>query len=607
MSREQNDTTAAPSLVSLWDEAVRLNAAKQVKAAEELCQEILRRKPGNPSALNLLGTMASDTGDVVRALRFFNEAIKAHPSFVDSYINMGNAFMMLDQAKAVLCFQQAHAISPSNISVLLQLWRFARNAKNTELAEQYYKKLLKVIPDAALLERERINYASTVLSSTEDITNWRKMFLAEAKSLKPIDLTNYISELPRMAAQMRLGVTYHGLNNLELRRTYAQSFMCTYPAQQPSTDRAVRKIGFFVDTGHEGVFLKMLGGMLSHWSDLELEPTVICSSQSIDQLRDWISNDWVKFVACPSGLLDLMNTIEKCAFDCLFFLESGASSTSYFLPFFRLAPIQVTSWGSTETTGIPNMDFFLSSVWQEPENAQSHYSEELVLLQHPSIFYYQPILSDHKRKSRKDFDIPEIGHLYVCAQHAWKIHPDFDALAKGVLEGDPEGMLYFIRSKSTSIHEAFEKRLRMNLDDAFTRVAFVPYQDVEGYFAFLAIADVILDTPHFCGGQTTYDALGLNVPIVTLPGEFMRGRTTLACYRIMGITDAIANTADEYVELSINLARDPVKRDALKARIRERSHLLFENHEALAEHIRFFKDKIQKHCKSLEQTKGIKI
>ena len=37
------------------------------------------------------------------------------------------------------------------------------------------------------------------------------------------------------------------------------------------------------------------------------------------------------------------------------------SPITYFLAYARLAPIQITSWGQTETTGIDTIDYFLSS------------------------------------------------------------------------------------------------------------------------------------------------------------------------------------------------------------------------------------------------------
>jgi tetratricopeptide (TPR) repeat protein len=55
----------------------------------------------------------------------------------------------------------------------------------------------------------------------------------------------------------------------------------------------------------------------------------------------------------------------------------------------RLAPVQCTTWARTETTGLPSMDYFLSSELAEPVDGATHYSERLVKL--PGCFmYYDP-------------------------------------------------------------------------------------------------------------------------------------------------------------------------------------------------------------------------
>ena len=46
----------------------------------------------------------------------------------------------------------------------------------------------------------------------------------------------------------------------------------------------------------------------------------------------------------------------------------------------RLAPAQATSWGHPTTSGLPSIDYFLSSELMEPPNADEHYTERLIRL-----------------------------------------------------------------------------------------------------------------------------------------------------------------------------------------------------------------------------------
>ena len=53
---------------------------------------------------------------------------------------------------------------------------------------------------------------------------------------------------------------------------------------------------------------------------------------------------------------------------------------------------------------------------------------------------------------------------------------------------------------------------------------------------------------NFGGGNTSYEALALGIPVVTLPSSFMRGRVTAACYHKMGLSDCVAESAADYVK-----------------------------------------------------------
>jgi predicted O-linked N-acetylglucosamine transferase (SPINDLY family) len=99
----------------------------------------------------------------------------------------------------------------------------------------------------------------------------------------------------------------------------------------------------------------------------------------------------------------------------------------------------------------------------------------------------------------------------------------------------------------------------------------------------MTTADVVLDPLHFGGGNTSYQALGLGLPIVTLPGAFMRGRVTAGCYRKMGVGTCIATTSDEYIDLAVRLGTDAAFNAAVRAEIVAHSGALFEDENAVHE------------------------
>ena len=77
----------------------------------------------------------------------------------------------------------------------------------------------------------------------------------------------------------------------------------------------------------------------------------------------------------------------------------------------------------------------------------------------------------------------------------------------------------------------------------------------------------MLDTLHFCGFNTTLEAFAAGTPVVTLPGEFMRGRHTAAFYRKMQIGDCVAASPQEYIDIAVRLGTDPEYRAEISNKI----------------------------------------
>ena len=76
--------------------------------------------------------------------------------------------------------------------------------------------------------------------------------------------------------------------------------------------------------------------------------------------------------------------------DSLFYPDIGMDTFTYFLAFSRLAPVQITSWGHPNSSGIPSIDYFISSRDLEVDTGDDHYSETLVRLKNPPTYYYRP-------------------------------------------------------------------------------------------------------------------------------------------------------------------------------------------------------------------------
>ena len=224
------------------------------------------------------------------------------------------------------------------------------------------------------------------------------------------------------------------------------------------------------------------------------------------------------------------------------------------------------------------IDYFISSKLAEPEDANDHYSEQLVELANLGVYYNRPRLSGPKC-TKEFFGLKPNQHAYVCPQTAFKFHPDFDQALAGILEADPLAEIILIDGRVSAWTQALKHRWERTLPDGLRRVKFLPTMPNPEFLQLLACADVLLDPFPFCGGNSSYEAFAVGTPVVTLPGRFLRGRLTYAMLQRMGITSLHASSVSDYVRIAVELGSDPSKNQACRKQISESAGVLFDNPE----------------------------
>jgi CRISPR-associated protein Csy1 len=101
------------------------------------------------------------------------------------------------------------------------------------------------------------------------------------------------------------------------------------------------------------------------------------------------------------------------------------------------------------------------------------------------------------------------------------------------------------------------------------------------YMRLNAACDVMLDSLHWSGGNTSIDAIAAALPVVTRPGRLMRGRQSAAMLRAMGLDELVAVDLDDHVAKAVALGRDPQRREAIAERIRAGRGALFGRDEPI--------------------------
>ena len=238
--------------------------------------------------------------------------------------------------------------------------------------------------------------------------------------------------------------------------------------------------------------------------------------------------------------------------------------------------MQVALAGHPDTIGIATIDYYVSCDDQEPPDTAQHYSEKLVRLAGAPTYYSRPDVPVPLRP-RSEFELPDDVNLYFCAQTLFKVHPDMDVLFARILDADPDGLLVLPSGFHGRLAELLSARFARSLGELTKRVRFLPAMTAADFMNVMALADVSLDTRPFGGGNTSWQAIAAGTPVVTWPGQFLRGRYTQALYHRIGVDKCIVDNADDYVSTAVRFATDDAFGGDVNADIAARSDELFED------------------------------
>lgn len=266
--------------------------------------------------------------------------------------------------------------------------------------------------------------------------------------------------------------------------------------------------------------------------------------------------------------------IRADALDILIYPELGMDPVAFALAALRLAPVQCAAWGHPVTTGHDTIDVYFSSAAMEPADGARHYRESLRLL--PGIGTRYPLPAVPEDATRAAFGLPPDVPVLLCPQSLFKIHPENDALYARILREVPVAELVLFEGREPQLTEFFRARLKA-AGIAGERIRFLPQCGHDDYLRVNAVCDLMLDTLHWSGGNTSLDALACGLPMVTLPGRFMRGRQSAGMLRLMGLDELVVSDHDAYVRSAVELVHDAARRRDLAARIRAAHHRIFDD------------------------------
>jgi protein O-GlcNAc transferase len=557
--------------------------------AQECFDRALHLEPRYRQALVNLGVLHNDLGRYEQAAACFEKALEIDSTYEPALNNLGIVRCAEDRlAEAAAFYRRAIKCDSAYADAHSNLGNVLRELGDSEAAAASYARALKLKPDDGLKIR-----AATILpvvpKSIDDLRDSRARFEANVQRLLGEKL--HVDDPATQIGTIGFYLAYQGLNDRQVQADLARLFMQAAPslnymaphciAEVARSGRRPIRVGFISRYFHQHSIGRVNAGLIEHLSRDLFETTVFRFPGPQDSLSSAVDRAADRVVTLPFQLRASRERLAQAELDILLYTDLGMDPWTNYLAFSRLAPVQCTTWGHPVTSGIPTIDYFISSHDLETADAEQYYTEQLVRMQELTTYYRRPP-TPTTTKARADYGLHD-GPLYVCPQSLFKIHPEFDFVLRDVLRADPRGRVVLFEGQQTEWTRWLRERLQRTVAEVFDRIVFLPRQSSDDLLRLVSLADVVLDTIHFSGGVTTLEILSTGTPIVTLPGEFLRGRQTYACYRKMGVDDCIARDLTDYVQRAVTLANDRDRQREIRDKIMATNSVLYENLAAVRE------------------------
>jgi protein O-GlcNAc transferase len=581
-----------------WIEAyhnlgLAFEAQNKLANAIDAYQAVLQLKPDYfPSAyhLSILSRLAGENQKAVTAAQ---TALRSKPDSAEALCNLGMLYREQNRfGEALVCLDQALRVDPDFAPASYNKGIVLHQSGEFEKAVAFYRKAMASDPTFAPAKWLYHLSLPMMYDTQEEIVLHRRRFRDNLDNL--IGSTPLVSSSQKAYALNGVRTTtnfylqYQCRNDLEFQRHYGhfvhRIMKCNYPdwtrprKMPPLMPGEKIRIGYVSTFMYDHTVGNFLSGWLENHDKGEFEIHSYHMGRKVDHLTRHIRNASHHFHCFAGDMAAAARQMDRDNLHLLIYSDIGMAPVTLQLAALRLAPIQCKGWGHPVTTGLPTIDYYLTSDLMEPEDAESHYSETLVRLPNLALCYRPPQLPTPP-KTRTGLGLPNDRFIYLSTQSIFKYLPQHDDIYPRIAKAVPRACFVFLGNESAAATSKFKTRLAKAFSafelDAEAYCLISKRLNFKDFLSLNMAADVLLDSLEWSGGKTTLEALSCGLPVVTLPGRYMRGRHAYAMLKMMGLSDTIADDKAAYCAIAVQLARDTAFLSRIKTFILQNRSLLY--------------------------------
>ena len=597
-------------------QAFSLHKQGQLEDARQACERVLEEDPRQSEALHLLGVMALQSGQPLKAIESIEKAINADPSVAYYHSNLGTALTAIGNLDgALFSFDKAISLDPKSVAahfkrgnVLLALRHFDEAIEsygraielNPNHAEAYnnrgyalfslkraaaavdsFNAAIRINPNYADAYNNRGNALKAQRKLDEAVSSFRKTL--ELSPSHPFLLGTFLHTKLEMCEwsgfendlnELKAGICNGGrvsepfsvlclLDFPDAQRRSAETWISSNCPESvllgavPRRQKSEKiRVGYFSADFRDHPVSHLTVELFEAHDRSKFE--VIGFSYGIetgDSVQQRVARSFDEFMDVRSKSdLEIAQLSRDMGIDIAVDLNGLTADGRTGIFALRAAPIQVSYIGYIGTSGASYIDYVVADKTLIPPESQKHFAEKIAYL--PS---YQ-VNPSHREVSNKAFTreelgLPSTGLVYCCFNNNFKIMPDTFERWMRILKNVEESVLLLYTRNDFA--KANLKQAAANLGVDPERIIFGERLPLAEHLARYRAADLFLDTWPYNAGTTASDALWAGLPVLTCLGESMVSRMAGSILNAMGLPELITHSPDEYEARAVALARDP--------------------------------------------------
>jgi len=532
----------------------------KAEAAQRAC---LKLKPEYGPGWAALARVLSRRGRYDEAIACFETALQIAPS-AEACCNLAQTLLLVNRYPQALAAARRAIDLDANFSPAFNQAGKALIAMDHIVgSKQAYEAALVLDPNNTDA-MEGIAWAAWMLSETEEAVRWYvRAVETDARCINAHSSFLFALSASAATTPARLIEAHRGWARMHTGGV--QRF--AHRVDPRDAERRLR-IGFvsgdFCDHPVRFFITPILRGLDRSQFDVVCYSNLRLADAATRQLRA-LADEWHEITTVGDD--DLAELIRDHRIDILFDL-SGHSRYNR-LPVFarKPAPVQVCYLGYLGTTGLDEMDYWITDWTVHPADTAEQTTERIWRLPRCWVAYEPP--SEIPEVRPREPDQPFTFAVFNSLQ---KLGRPSARLWARALAAVPESRL-LIKSHGLD-HPAEREMMTRRLSEAgispdrVTLLGRIPSR--REFFDLFGRADVALDTTPWSGGTTTAETLWMGVPVITMPGPLMPSRMSASMLQAVGLDDLIARDEAEFGRIAAGLAGDAARRAQLRLGLRSR-------------------------------------